>query len=215
MPQTIIAFIIGILFFFTGLAQQSSLSVDHFNTESENLVVNGYDVVSYFSESKPVKGKQTISTDYQGLLVYFSSQENKRKFLDDPEKYLPKYGGWCAYAIGNSGKKVDVDPFSYSIKNGESYLFYKSYFNDTREKWIQNHKELKTHFINQISANTEEENVSSSFHKRNLFYRNHPIYLKKGCDIQTLSITKIVKNMSGFVLEYKDVLNRKTEILQL
>ena len=77
------------------------------------------------------------------------------------------------------------------------------------------YKELKTHFINQISANTEEENVSSSFHKRNLFYRNHPIYLKKGCDIQTLSITKIVKNMSGFVLEYKDVLNRKTEILQL
>lgn len=215
MPQTIIAFIIGILFFFTGLAQQSSLSVDHFNTESENLVVNGYDVVSYFSESEPVKGKQSISTDYQGLLIYFSSQENKRKFLDDPEKYLPKYDGWCAYAIGNSGKKVDVDPFSYSIKNGELYLFYKSYFNDTREKWIQNHKELKTHFINQISANTEEENVSSSFHKRNLFYRNHPIYLKKGCDIQTLSITKIVKNMSGFVLEYKDVLNRKTEILQL
>ena len=215
MPQTIIAFIIGILFFFTGLAQQSSLSVDHFNTESENLVVNGYDVVSYFSESEPVKGKQSISTDYQGLLIYFSSEENKRKFLDDPEKYLPKYGGWCAYAIGNSGKKVDVDPFSYSIKNGELYLFYKSYFNDTREKWIQNHKELKTHFINQISANTEEENVSSSFHKRNLFYRNHPIYLKKGCDIQTLSITKIVKNMSGFVLEYKDVLNRKTEILQL
>lgn len=215
MPQTIIAFIIVILFFFTGLAQQSSLSVDHLNTESENLVVNGYDVVSYFSESEPVKGKQSISTDYQGLLIYFSSQENKRKFLDDPEKYLPKYGGWCAYAIGNSGKKVDVDPFSYSIENGELYLFYKSYFNDTREKWIQNHKELKTHFINQISANTEEENVSSSFHKRNLFYRNHPIYLKKGCDIQTLSITKIVKNMSGFVLEYKDVLNRKTEILQL
>lgn len=215
MPQTIIAFITGILFFFTGLAQQSSLSVDHFNTESENLVVNGYDVVSYFSESKPVKGMQTISKDYQGLLVYFSSQENKRKFLDDPEKYLPKYGGWCAYAIGNSGKKVDVDPFSYSIENGELYLFYKSYFNDTREKWIQNHKELKTHFINQISANTEEENVSLSFHKRNLFYRNHPIYLKKGCDIQTVSITKIVKDMSGFALEYKDVLNRKTEILQL
>ncbi|MGB2184916.1 MAG: YHS domain protein, partial [Flavobacteriaceae bacterium] len=39
---------------------------------------------------------------------------------------------------------VDVDPFSYTIENGELYLFYKSYFTDTREKWIQNHKELKT-----------------------------------------------------------------------
>ena len=144
MPQTFIAFITVILFFLTGLAQQSSLSVDHFNTDSENLVANGYDVVSYFTDSKPVKGKQTISTDFQGLLLYFSSHENKRKFLDDPEKYLPKYGGWCAYAIGNAGKKVDVDPFSYTIENGELYLFYKSYFNDTREKWIENHKDLKT-----------------------------------------------------------------------
>jgi YHS domain-containing protein len=143
MPQTFIAFITLILFFFTGLAQQSSLSVDHFNTDSENLVANGYDVVSYFTDSKPVKEKQSISTDFQGLLLYFSSHENKRKFLDDPEKYLPKYGGWCAYAIGNAGKKVDVDPFSYTIENGELYLFYKLYFNDTREKWIQNHKELQ------------------------------------------------------------------------
>lgn len=121
MPQTFIAFITVILFFFTGLAQQSSLSVDHFNTDSENLVANGYDVVSYFTDSKPVKGKQTISTDFQGLLLYFSSHENKRKFLDDPEKYLPKYGGWCAYAIGNAGKKVDVDPFSYIIEKQKSY----------------------------------------------------------------------------------------------
>ena len=75
--------------------------------------------------------------------------------------------------------------------------------------------ELKTHFINQISAESEKENVSSSFHKKNLFYRNHPIYLKKGYDIQTVSITKVVKNMGGISLEYKDVLNRKTEILQL
>ena len=82
MLQTIIAFISGILFFYTGLAQQSNFSVDHFNTQGENLVVNGYDLVSYFSESKPVKGKQSISTDFQGLLLYFSSQENKRKFID-------------------------------------------------------------------------------------------------------------------------------------
>lgn len=74
--------------------------------------------------------------------------------------------------------------------------------------------DLKTHFINQISTNADED-VSLSFHKRNLFYRNHPIYLRKGCDIQTVSITKIVKDMSRFALEYKDVLNRKTEILQL
>ena len=65
--------------------------------------------------------------------------------------------------------------------------------------------ELKTHFINQISTNADED-VSSPFHIRNLFYRNHPIYLRKGCDIQTVSITKIVKNTSGFTFEYKDMI---------
>ena len=50
--------------FFTRLAQQSSLSVDNFYTESENFVVNGYYVASYFTKSEPDKGKQSISTDF-------------------------------------------------------------------------------------------------------------------------------------------------------
>ncbi|MGB2460854.1 MAG: YHS domain-containing (seleno)protein [Flavobacteriaceae bacterium] len=100
-------------------------------------------MVSYFSENKPVKGKSSISSQYQGLLFYFSSQENKDLFINDTTRYLPKYGGWCAYAIGDYAKKVDVDPLSYTIENGELYLFYKSYFNDTKEKWIKNHDVLK------------------------------------------------------------------------
>ena len=59
------------LFFFIKLAQQSSLSVYNFNTDSENFVVNGFDVASYFSKSEPDNGKQSISTDFQGLIHYF------------------------------------------------------------------------------------------------------------------------------------------------
>ena len=100
-------------------------------------------MVSYFHGDKPVKGNPSITSRYRGLLFYFSSQDNKDLFISDPLRYLPKYEGWCAYAIGDYGKKVDIDPLSYTVENGELYLFYKSYFNDTREKWIKNHETLK------------------------------------------------------------------------
>ena len=144
MPQKAIPLIFCILFFYSFVYnQQDDTDIAHFITTSQKLVGDGYDLVSYFSENKPVKGKSSISSQYQGLLFYFSSQENKDLFINDPTRYLPKYGGWCAYAIGDYAKKVDVDPLSYTIENGELYLFYKSYFNDTREKWIKNHDALK------------------------------------------------------------------------
>ncbi|MDG1823508.1 MAG: YHS domain-containing (seleno)protein [Flavobacteriaceae bacterium] len=144
MPQKSIPLIFCILFIYSfGPKQLKDIDIAHFNTASLKLVGDGYDLVSYFFENKPIKGKSSISSQYQGLLFYFSSQENKDLFINDPTRYLPKYGGWCAYAIGDYAKKVDVDPLSYTIENGELYLFYKSYFNDTREKWIKNHDVLK------------------------------------------------------------------------
>ena len=144
MLQKIIPLTFCILFFSSfDSKQQKDLDIHHFNTSKQKLVVDGYDLVSYFNEDKPVKGKPSISTKYQGLLFHFSSQQNKDLFISEPTRYLPKYGGWCAYAIGDYAKKVDVDPLSYTIENGELFLFYKSYFNDTKEKWIKNHDFLK------------------------------------------------------------------------
>jgi YHS domain-containing protein len=140
----IILFALLILFFYSLESnQQEEIAIAHFNTTDQKLIVNGYDLVSYFYGDKPVKGNPSITSRYRGLLFYFSSQDNKDLFISDPLRYLPKYGGWCAYAIGDYGKKVDIDPLSYTVENGELYLFYKSYFNDTREKWIKNHETLK------------------------------------------------------------------------
>lgn len=144
MPQKTISLFFCILFFYSfSLKQQKGIEPAHFNTTNQKLVGDGYDLVSYFSKREPIKGKASISSRFGGLLFYFSSQENKDIFVNNPSKYLPKYGGWCAYAIGAYAKKIEVDPLSYTIENGELYLFYKSYFNDTREKWIKNHDELK------------------------------------------------------------------------
>jgi hypothetical protein len=65
------------------------------------------------------------------------------KFKANPEKYKPAYGGWCAYAMGENGEKVKVDPETYKIVDGKLYLFYNFWTTNTLDDWNKNEKKLK------------------------------------------------------------------------
>ena len=106
-PKKRLAYSFVYCFFSFSLKQQKGIEPAHFNTTNQKLVGDGYDLVSYFSKREPIKGKASISSRFGGLLFYFSSQENKDIFVNNPSKYLPKYGGWCAYAIGAYAKKIE------------------------------------------------------------------------------------------------------------
>jgi YHS domain-containing protein len=114
----------------------------HFNLE-KGVAIEGFDPVSYFSINKATKGKSTISTNYQGVVYYFSSEANKKLFLTNPSKYEPQYGGWCAFAMGDYGKKVEINPETFKIIEGKLYLFYNAYFNNTLTSWNKDEKKLK------------------------------------------------------------------------
>lgn len=103
------------------------------NLDSNGVALSGYDAVSYLSNN-PVKGNPSITVNHGGATYCFASEQNKKAFLGDPAKYLPAYGGWCAYAMA-SGNKVEIDPMNYKIKDGKILLFYKDWFTDTRAKW--------------------------------------------------------------------------------
>ncbi|MGD9689541.1 MAG: YHS domain-containing (seleno)protein [Phycisphaerales bacterium] len=114
------------------------------NTGSYNLAkdkskpaIEGYDPVAYFPEGggKATKGTKTHSFTYRGVVYWFASQKNLDEFTKDPRKYEPAYGGWCAYAMGATGEKVEIDPKSFTITDGQLFLFYKDLFTDTRSKW--------------------------------------------------------------------------------
>ena len=113
-----------------------------FNISNGNLAVEGYDVLSYYI-SGPKKGSKNFSTIHNGITYYFSSQINLDLFKKSPEKFEPAYGGWCAYAMGNTGEKVEVDPETYKIVEGKLYLFYNAYFTNTLPKWNKDEKSLK------------------------------------------------------------------------
>jgi len=104
--------------------------------EENGFIANGYDVVSYFSNT-PKKGNNTFKTTYDDANFRFSNQTNLDLFEANPLKYIPQYGGWCAYAVGSLNKKVSINPNTYEIRNGKLYLFYNSFFNNTLDSWTK------------------------------------------------------------------------------
>ncbi|MBI3137924.1 MAG: YHS domain protein [Sphingobacteriales bacterium] len=125
------------------LLGQTGLRSTHFNLE-KGLAIQGYDPVAYFTANKAVKGRKELAAYAEGVTYYFSTAENKELFLKDFRKYEPQYGGWCAYAMGASGEKVEIDPATFKIVNGKLYLFYHSWTNNTLNKWNRDESNLKT-----------------------------------------------------------------------
>ncbi|PQJ21857.1 YHS domain-containing (seleno)protein [Tenacibaculum sp. SG-28] len=119
------------LFFLTSLQAQTL----DYNIKN-GFLANGYDLVSYFTAQKPVKGSSQYTYNYNGIPLQFSSQENLRLFLKNPTAYLPQYGGYCAYAIAVKKIKMKIDPETYEIRAGKLYLFYNAWFSNTLNDWL-------------------------------------------------------------------------------
>ena len=127
----------------SSLAQIEAKRVVQFNLEKNKVAVQGYDVVSYFKQNKAVKGKKELAVNYEGVIYYFSSQTNIDTFKKSPASFEPQYGGWCAFAMGDSGDKVEVDPETFKILDGKLYLFYNAFFNNTLKSWNKDEVNLK------------------------------------------------------------------------
>lgn len=137
------AFLALIFFAAAAVFAQEPLRKKHFNLEN-GLAIQGYDPVAYFTKNKAVKGKKDFAIYNQGATYYFSSSENKELFKSNPSKYEPEYGGWCAYAMGAKGEKVEIDPETFKIINGKLFLFYNKFFNNTLKDWNNDEHSLHT-----------------------------------------------------------------------
>ena len=88
---------------------------------AEGIGLKGYDSVAYFVSGAPTKGSEQYSFARKGVTYRFASAGNLEKFKADPEKYLPQYGGYCAYAM-SLDRIADIDPSRWAIVNGKLYL---------------------------------------------------------------------------------------------
>ena len=124
-------------------AQTAKNKSTQYNISDQHLAIEGYDPVAYFVDNTAKEGKKDLAYIYDGVIYRFSSAQHLQSFKSDPEKFKPQYGGWCAYAMGATGEKVDVDPETFKVLNGKLYLFYNRFFNNTKKSWDKDEANLK------------------------------------------------------------------------
>ena len=96
-------------------------STSPINVDAQGLALRGYDPVAYFEDGRPTRGVENLSASYRGARYLFASEAHRKLFLENPQKYVPEYGGFCA--VGTSfGEKVDVDPKTGKVVNGKLYV---------------------------------------------------------------------------------------------
>ena len=92
-----------------------------FDKNMDGIAINGYDPVSYFTDSNPETGMSGYSYEWMGAKWQFTSEEHLKMFKENPTKYVPQFGGYCSYAV-SLNKLVPADPDFWTIENGKLYL---------------------------------------------------------------------------------------------
>lgn len=83
--------------------------------------VQGYDLVSYQTGARPLQGNGNHVASHGGVNYLFATAANKKAFEANPGRYLPAYGGYCAYGA-SVGKKFIGDPTVWEVVDGRLYL---------------------------------------------------------------------------------------------
>ena len=103
-----------------------------------NIAVNGYDVVAYFTDSNAVKGTEEHAVSWKDAKWLFAKAEHASLFKANPDKYAPQYGGYCAFGCSR-GYKAKTDPDAWTIVNGKLYLNYNAAVKNTWSRDMENY----------------------------------------------------------------------------
>ncbi len=107
-----------------------------YNLPSSGVALEGYCPVAYFAVNKPVRGKPEFASTYNDVTYYLVSADAKKAFDRYPEKYIPAFGGWCAFGMSVQDK-FPVDPTNFKIVSGRLMVFLKNRNVDALDLWKQ------------------------------------------------------------------------------
>lgn len=140
------------LFAINSAHAQVTRSVAEYNLQA-SVGLKGYDPVAYFPEGggQPLIGQKSLKLDYLGVSYFFATAQNLDLFVQNPEKYEPTYGGWCAYAMA-SGSKVDIQPTLYTIHGNRLHFFIAKRAKQNFDADVVGHETRADGFWKQISG---------------------------------------------------------------
>ncbi len=107
-----------------------------YSLPSSGVALGGYCPVAYFAANKPVRGRPEYASTYNGVTYHLVSADAKEAFDRNPEKYIPAFGGWCAFGMSIQDK-FPVDPTNFKIVNGRLMVFLRNSSIDARELWTK------------------------------------------------------------------------------
>jgi YHS domain-containing protein len=113
-----------------------------YSVTNGNIGVGNYDLVNYFINNKGELGLTEFSATHNGLEYFFKSDEHKNLFIQNPEKYLPAFGGWCSMTLA-MGRATAPTYTNFLIINDTLYLFEKTLSVNGRTLWQTNPDENK------------------------------------------------------------------------
>lgn len=114
--------------------------------EDDGIALKGYDAVGYHQSQQALPGSEAITFHWEGVTWRFTSEENRTAFAQDPQRYAPQYGGFCATAV-SAGVTADIEPGSWQIVEGKLYVFNGE---DPKQSWRE---ELDSGIIARGDAN--------------------------------------------------------------
>jgi len=118
----------------TALAVDEHNVVSGYTAVGAPLGLHGVDPVAFIDIGNRIDGSAAYAIEHDGVAYYFSSEDNKKDFVKNPEKYVPENGGFCTYGT-SVGKKFDGNPKYAEVVDGKLYVFlsediFKAYQKD-------------------------------------------------------------------------------------
>lgn len=113
------------------------------NIDNSNIALQGYSPVSYLDLGLAQRGRPEFKSTHEGIAYYFTSAEQKATFDKNPSRYMPQYGGFCAFGV-YAGAKFRPDPNKFLVKDGKYYLYLYNLELDAQQLWLAegNHSKL-------------------------------------------------------------------------
>jgi YHS domain-containing protein len=127
------------------------------NIDNSNIALQGYSPVSYLDLGLAQKGVKEHKSEYEKVVYYFTSAEQKKTFDKNPKKYLPQYGGYCAFGV-YAGAKFRPDPNKFIVKDGKYFLYLYNLELDAQQLWLNE----KDHQKLVMKANDNWEKLSKT-----------------------------------------------------
>ncbi len=109
-------------------ASSAAFAADEYNVSTGTTVsglgvaLRGNDAVALATGLEVTPGQAVFTVEHDGVAYYFASESTMQRFAENPDRYLPQYGGFCALGVAK-GKKLDANPRFADIVDGELYVF--------------------------------------------------------------------------------------------